>query len=140
MVVRLMKSEETREPARISLALCLGMVTGFLPLLNPINLIVLLLVSVIRVSVLAYIAGLVLFSLLALPLEPLFHRVGLAVLAAPQLAEFWTSLYNSIFWRFQNFNNSVVMGGMIAAIILFLPLLLLANRMLRDAGHAFFRR
>ncbi len=114
-------------PGQISLGFCFAMVAGLTPFLSLHNLLVLLLVLVIRVNLSAFLLGLAVFSGLAFGLDPLFHRLGLAVLTNESLAGLWTSLYNSTLWRLEHFNNSIVMGSLLFSLASFLPLYLLSN-------------
>ena len=75
--------------------------------------------------------GAAFFSGIAYLLDPLFHSVGLALLTSPALEGLWTSLYSSTVWRLQRFNNSVVMGGIVLSLLLFLPLVLASNVLVR---------
>jgi uncharacterized protein (TIGR03546 family) len=128
-LLRAMNSET--EPGQISLALCFAMVAGLTPLLSLHNLFVLLLVLVLRVNVSAFLVGLGVFSALAYPLDPLFHRVGLSVLRAGPLQGLWTSLYNSAPWRLERFYNTVTMGSLLVSLVLFIPLFLATNLAIR---------
>jgi uncharacterized protein (TIGR03546 family) len=103
------------------------MIAGFTPLMSLHNLIVLLLVLVLRVNLSSFLLGLALFSALAFALDPLFHRIGLAVLTAPALEGLWTTLYNSTLWRLERFNNSIVMGSLIVSLALFVPFIVIGN-------------
>ncbi len=118
-------------PGQISLGFCFAMVAGLTPFLSLHNLLVLLLVLVIRVNLSAFLLGLPLFSGLAFGLDPLFHRVGLAVLTNESLAGLWTSLYNSTLWRIEHFNNSIVMGSLLFSLVSFVPFYLLSNFAIR---------
>jgi uncharacterized protein (TIGR03546 family) len=128
-LLKVLNSEN--DPAQISLAFCFSMISGFLPFFTPINLLVLFMVFALRVNLSAYFLGMAFFSGIAYLLDPLFHPIGLSVLTAPALEGFWTSLYNSTIWRIQKFNNSIVMGGFIFAVLFFIPLLLLTNALIR---------
>ncbi len=110
------------EPGQISLAFCFAMIAGFTPFWSLHNLLVLFLVLVIRVNLSAFLLGLGVFSGLAVALDPLFHRIGLAVLTAPWLEGLWTALYNSTLWRLERFNNSIVMGSLVVSLALCAPL------------------
>lgn len=118
-------------PGQISLGFCFAMVAGFTPLMSLHNLLVLLLVLVIRVNLSAFLLGLPVWSGLAFGLDPLFHRVGLAVLTNDSLAGLWTSLYNSTLWRLEHFNNSIVMGSLLVSLLAFAPLYVLSNLAIR---------
>jgi uncharacterized protein (TIGR03546 family) len=114
-------------PGQISLAFCFSTVAGLTPLFSLHNLIVLLLVLILRVNLSAFLVGLALFSGVAYLLDPLFHRIGLAVLTAETLNGLWTVLYNSTLWRIERFNNTILMGSLLSSLILFIPLFILSN-------------
>jgi len=119
------------DPSQISLAIGFALASGFLSFFSPLNLLVLLVVFLLRVNFSAYFLGAAFFSGIAYLLDPLFHSVGLAVLTSPALEGLWTSLYSSTVWRLQRFNNSVVMGGIVLSLLLFLPLVLASNVLVR---------
>lgn len=118
-------------PGQISLGLALGMVMGFTPFFTLHNVLVLLLVLVLRVNVSAFLLGLAVFSALAYILDPLFHQLGLALLRAEALQELWTDFYNTAIGRLEHFNNTVVLGSFIVALVLFVPLLWQVNQLIK---------
>ena len=128
-LLRVLNSET--DPGQISLGLCFAMVVGLTPLVSLHNLFVLLLVFILRVNLSAFVLGLALFTGIAYLLDPLFHRLGLAVLTASPLADLWTSLYQSVWWRLEHFNNSIVMGSLVFSVAMFVPVLLLLNFLIR---------
>lgn len=132
MLAKLLKvlNSET-DPAQIGLAFSFAMLSGFLPFFSPLNVIVLLLVLLIRMNLSAYLLGMGFFAGIAYLLDPLFSRIGLALLTAAPLEGLWTAMYNSTIWRIQKFNNTVVMGSFVFAIVFFVPLFLLSNVMIR---------
>lgn len=119
-------------PGQISLGFAFAMVAGFTPLMSLHNLIVLFLVLVLRVNLASFLLGLALFSTLAFALDPLFHRLGLALLTAPALEALWTTLYNSTLWRLERFNNSIVMGSLTVSLALFAPVVVMGNLLVRQ--------
>ncbi len=127
-LLKILNSET--EPIQISLALCLSMVLGLTPLFSPHNLLVLFAVCVIRVNISAFLLGWALFSGIAWVADPLFHALGTLVLTEPSLQTLWTALYNASAFRLTRFNNTLVMGSLFSAILLFIPLLLLLNRLI----------
>jgi uncharacterized protein (TIGR03546 family) len=124
-ILKILNSES--DPSQISLALCLAMFAGFTPFVSIHNLVVIFLVLILRVNLSTFLLGLAAFSALAYLLDPLFHRIGLALLTADSFQGFWTTLYNSSFWRLTRFNNSILMGSFIFSLLLFLPLYFLLN-------------
>jgi uncharacterized protein (TIGR03546 family) len=119
------------EPGQISLALAFSLIVGLTPLWSLHNLVVVLIVLLLRVNLSAFLLGTAVFSGVAYLLDPLFHRLGLAVLMAPSLEGLWTSLYNSTLWRVERFNNSIVMGSLLASLALFAPTVLAFNWAIR---------
>lgn len=118
------------DPGQISLALAFSMIVGMTPFLSLHNLIVFLLVLLIRVNLSAFLLGLALFSGAAYLLNPIFHRIGLIVLTAGQMEGFWTTLYNSSFWRLGKFNNSIVMGSLLFSLVFFIPVHLVFKKII----------
>jgi len=127
-ILKVLNSETA--PGQISLALCFAMIVGLTPLYSLHNLLVLLLVLFLRVNLSAFIVGWVFFSGVAYILDPVFHRIGLALLTAPSLQGLWTSLYNILIFRFAKFNNSIVMGSVLFSLIFFLPVYFLSNMLI----------
>ena len=133
-LLKLLNSEA--EPAQISLALCLSMVLGFTPLFSLHNLIILFVVCVVRVNLSAFLLGWAVFSGIAWLLDPLFHGLGNWALTLPALEGIWTAFYNISLFRLARFNNTVVMGSLITALVLFAPLFLVLNRLITSyRGH-----
>jgi uncharacterized protein (TIGR03546 family) len=132
MLANLLKvlNSET-EPGQISLGACFALIIGFTPLYSLHNLLVLLLVLILRVNLSTFIIAWGLFSALAFLLDPLFHWVGLQILTAASLKGLWTTLYNLLLFRLARFNNTVTMGSLVTAGVLFLPLFLLLNQIIR---------
>ena len=130
-VARLIKilNSET-EPGQISMAFCFALIAGLTPALSPHNLLVLLAVLLLRVNLSAFILGWLFFSAVAYLLDPLFHRIGYALLTASALNDIWTSVYNNQLLRFTRFNNTVVMGSLVFAMFGFVPLYFLSNTLI----------
>ena len=139
-LIKIMNSESA--PGQISLAFCFSMVAGLTPVLSPHNLLVLLAVLLLRVNLSAFILGWLFFSAFAYLLDPLFHRIGLGLLAAASLEGLWTYFYNIPVLRFTRFNNTVVMGSLFFSVVGFVPLYYLCNSLInkyRDHVLAWIR-
>lgn len=128
-ILRILHSEA--DPSQISLALALAMAVGFLPFFSPINLIFLFFVMVLRVNYASFLLGTAFFSGIGYLFDPIFNAVGLFVLTSGALRGLWTALYNSTFFRLIDFNNTIVMGSLVTALLLFVPLLLALNYLIR---------
>jgi uncharacterized protein (TIGR03546 family) len=124
-ILKVLNSET--DPSQISLAFCLALITGFTPLWNLHNLIVVLLALIIRVNLSTFIVGTVVLSGVAYLFDPIFSWIGLTALTAGSLQSLWTTLYNIPLFRLAKFNNSIVMGSLMVSLALFLPTFILAN-------------
>ncbi len=125
-VLKVLNSET--HPSQISLGLCFSVLVAFTPKFSLHNLVILFLILFFRINLSAFLLGGFLFSGVGALLDPLFHRIGLAVLTAPGLERVWTAFYNATMWRVEEFNNTVVMGSLLSALVLFAPLYFLFNR------------
>ena len=115
-------------PTQIAGGLTLGMFLGFMPLLNLYSLLVFLLLLILNVNLSMAIFGFTLFGLFSFLLDRTFHDIGYYLLVSvPALTEFWTTLYNIPLFPFTRFNNTVVLGSLVSALVLTIPLFLLAR-------------
>lgn len=125
------------DPSQISLAFCLSMIMGFTPLFSLHNIIILLVTLLLRVNLTSFILGLAVFSGLSYLLDPLFHIIGLSILTAAPLEGLWTTLYNTTIFRLAHFNNTILMGSLITSLVLFIPLFLILNILIRKYREHF---
>ncbi|HVO83203.1 MAG TPA: TIGR03546 family protein [Syntrophobacteria bacterium] len=128
-VLKILASET--EPGQIGLAASFAVVAGLTPLFSLHNILVLFLVLVLRVNLLTFILGTVLFAAVGSLLETVCSWLGLALLTAQPLERLWTRLYQSPLWRLEDFNNSVVMGSLAISFVFFLPVGLLTTSLIR---------
>ncbi len=120
-LLKLLQSGET--PGRLAGGFILGMVMGLTPFWNIHNLVVFILIVLIRVNISMALLAFAVFSGFAYLLDPLFHNIGYrALVDIESLQGLWTSMYNSPLLALTNFNNTVVMGSLIVAILLLAPM------------------
>lgn len=109
-------------PAQIAFGIALGAALGLTPIANAHNLIVLLLLAVLNVSFAAGMFAWGVFVPIGFMLDPLFDRIGRWLLVdAHALRPLWTSWGNIPGLALTNFNNTVVLGSVVAWLVLFLP-------------------
>jgi uncharacterized protein (TIGR03546 family) len=116
--------------AAIALALLLALIPKTTPGIPPVNLLwvsIFIFTFFIKINQAVELVFLAIFDLIALLLDPLLHLLGYTVLTLPALHDFFTTLYNVPLLYFFKFYNTVVMGGLIAGIVLFVPMYLLAR-------------
>jgi uncharacterized protein (TIGR03546 family) len=113
---------EGQTPAQVAGGFALGSILGLSPMLTLQGAVVWLVILVLDVNLSSALLALTVFSLFAFLLDPVFHWVGFQILTnIGALQGFWTTLYNAPIAPLSRFNNTVVMGSFISAIVLFLP-------------------
>jgi len=115
-------------PGQVAAGMMLGAGIGLTPILNPHNLVLFAGIVLLNVSFGGGMLGMALFTPLGFMLDPLFDRVGLALLKAPALQGLWTDWYNIPVVPYTNFNNSITLGSFATWLALTIPIYLLARR------------
>jgi uncharacterized protein (TIGR03546 family) len=105
----------------IAWGVVMGMILGFTPAFSLQTLLVILLLFFFRIQIGAALGAAFFFKLLAFPLDPAFDAVGARVLEAPALQGLFTTLYNLPLIPLTRFNNSIVMGSGVVALLLAVP-------------------
>jgi uncharacterized protein (TIGR03546 family) len=106
-------------PGQIAGGMALGVIAGLSPHLTLQILVVWLIILVLDVNLSAALWAFVLSGLVAFLADPLFHRIGYALLVDIQgLQGLWTTLYNAPLAPLTRFNNTVVMGSFAVALVL----------------------
>ncbi|HSJ64092.1 MAG TPA: TIGR03546 family protein [Gemmatimonadaceae bacterium] len=120
-LVKTLHSDGT--PHQIALGLALGAALGLTPVVNVHNAVVLVLLIMLNVSFGAGLLGWAVFTPIGFLLDPLFHRIGAALLLdTPGLQPLWTRLDHTPLVPFTNFGNTVVLGSVVGWLALFLPI------------------
>ena len=119
-IIKTLHSEGT--PGQVAAGIALGSALGLTPLMNLHNLGIFALIVVLNVSFGGGMLGWALFVPLGFLLDPLFHRIGLSLLQQASLRPLWTDLYNTPLVPYTNFNNSVVLGSVVAWLVLLVPI------------------
>jgi len=124
-IIKTLHSEGT--PGQVAAGIALGSALGLTPLMNLHNLGIFALIVVLNVSFGGGMLGWALFVPLGFLLDPLFHRIGLSLLQQASLRPLWTDLYNTPLVPYTNFNNSVVLGSVVAWLVLLVPIFFAAR-------------
>src|SRR5213079_2901951 len=109
-------------PGQLAAGICLGSVLGLTPLLNLHNAIVFAALVLLNVSFAGGMLGWALFVPLGFLLDPLFDWIGHQLLFTPAFTPFFTSLYNMPIVPLTNFNNTIVLGSFVFALVVAIPL------------------
>ena len=111
---------EGQTPAQVAGGFALGSILGLSPMLTLQGLIVWLVIFVLDVNLSAATLSLLIFSLFAFIFDPLFHHLGYYLLVdIDGLKGVWTALYNAPIAPLTRFNNTVVIGSFVSALIFF---------------------
>ncbi len=108
-------------PRQLALGFSMGMVIGLVPKDNLTAVILLFILAGSKVNLCSASLGTILFSWLALLIDPLSHLIGRSVLLASPLQGFWQSVYELPFAPWSDFNNTIVMGSLVLGLLLFYP-------------------
>ncbi len=123
--IRVLSSDVS--PLQISAGISLAMVMGLTPLLSLHNVLVVFLLLVLRVNIASFLLAWVFFSGLAYLFDPQFNQLGEYLLSRADLIPLWTDFYNQPIARLFNFNNTLVLGSLVVALLAFIPLLVIGN-------------
>jgi uncharacterized protein (TIGR03546 family) len=115
-------------PGQVAAGIMLGAGIGLTPLLSAHNLVLFAAIVLLNVSFGGGMLGMAVFTPLGFLLDPLFDRIGLALLEAPGLRGLWTDWYNIPLLPYTNFNNSVTLGSIIFWVIAAVPVFFLSKR------------
>ena len=121
-IIKTLHSEGT--PGQVAAGIALGSVLGLSPLMNVHNLLVFALIVLLNVSFGGGMLGWALFVPVGFVLDPVFDRIGAVLLGAPGLRPLWTSWYNAPLVPYTNFNNTIVLGSVVAWLVLAVPIFL----------------
>jgi uncharacterized protein (TIGR03546 family) len=124
-IIKTLHSEGT--PGQVAAGMALGSVLGLSPLVNVHNLVVFALIVLLNVSFGGGMLGWALFVPVGFVLDPVFDRIGASLLEASSLRPLWTAWYNTPLVPYTNFNNTVVLGSVVAWLVLALPIFFAAR-------------
>ena len=113
---------EGQAPNQVAWGFALGMIVGLSPMFNLQGLIIWLLILFLNVNLAAAFLGFTSFSIIAWIFDPLFHLLGYEILTSIDfLNPAYTYFYNAPVLPLTKFNNTVVMGSFVSALIMIAP-------------------
>lgn len=95
-----------------------GFILGMSPMLSLQSLLVLICIFVFRIQMGAAFLAAFFFAFIAWILDPMFHGLGSSILEMSALEPLFTAMYNMPLVPLTRFNNSIVMGAGVLAILL----------------------
>lgn len=128
LLAKLLKALNSEtNPSQIALAFALAMIVGLTPFWSLHNALVLLIACLVRIHFGSFLLGIAVFGMFAWLLDSLLLYVGETLLLASSLEAFWTTLYQSPFWRVSGFNHTATLGGLVVSLIAFVPMFFLCR-------------
>jgi len=116
---RALNSEGT--PGQVGMGMAIGLAFGLTPLASLHNLVVLAVAMLTTVSFPGVMVGWAIAVPFGFLLDPLFDRVGMALLNTEALAPFFTWVVNTPVIALSRLNNSIVIGSLVVWLVLILP-------------------
>jgi uncharacterized protein (TIGR03546 family) len=114
---------EGQTPPQVAGGFALGAILGLSPMLTLQGALIWLIILLLDVNLSAATVSIAVFSLVAYLFDPLFHRFGYFLLVhTPPLHGVWTFLYNAPITPLTRFNNTIVLGSFVCALLAFLPI------------------
>ncbi len=117
--LRLLNSDTGTE--QLAAGLTMGLFLGFSPFLSLQTLLFIFVLFFFRIQIGAAFLGAFFFKFVAFIVDPLADILGRVVLEAEAFRSLWVALYNMPIIPMTRFNNSIVMGSFLAALILCVP-------------------
>ncbi len=108
-------------PGQVAMGMAIGLCFGLTPLLSLHNLVVLAIAMLTTVSFPGVFLGWAIATPLGFALDPLFDRIGMALLLNDALAPTFTWIVNTPVVALSRLNNSIVLGSLVSWIVLVLP-------------------
>jgi uncharacterized protein (TIGR03546 family) len=136
MLAKLLKAlNSASSPGQIALAFALALIIGLTPLFSFHNLLIVFIACIVRINFSAFLLATLFFSGLAYLLDPVAIALGESVLTHSAAQGFLTELYQSEFWRVTRFNNTLVMGSLMIALVAFIPVLIISRWLISAYRH-----
>jgi uncharacterized protein (TIGR03546 family) len=108
-------------PGQVGMGMAIGLAFGLTPLASMHNLVILAIAMLTTVSFPGVMLGWAVAVPLGFALDPLFDRVGMALLMNDSLAPFFTWVVNTPVIALSRLNNSIVLGSLVVWVLLIVP-------------------
>ena len=114
--IRLLHSEDGTQ--QIAWGLTFGAFLGFSPFFSLQTFLILFILFIFKIQFGAAFLSAFFFKLVAFIIDPAADMLGRAVLENSSLRPLWTSLYNLPIIPYTRFNNSIIMGSFVVALVM----------------------
>lgn len=122
-LVKLLKLLNSNSKAsQIANSFCIGLLLGFLPKNNLLWFVIFVFFLFVRIHKACYGLMILVGMIIAPSLDPLFHKIGYAVLTFKPLENMYANFLEIPFVGFTRFNNTIVAGSLVGSLIAYIPL------------------
>jgi uncharacterized protein (TIGR03546 family) len=130
LLTRIIKAFRSQaSPSQLASGFILGMILGLLSFKSLFSVVVILLIIILNVNIAMAVVGCGIFRLIAWGVDPWLHSLGYWLLVdLKALGGVWTTLYNVPVFPLTRFNNTVLLGSLVASIVLTVPLYILMKK------------
>jgi len=118
-LIKALNSDGT--PGQVAAGMALGLCLGFSPIASLHNLVVVAVAMLTTVSFPGFMLGWFVAVPVGFMLDPVFDRVGMALLLDDRLAPLFTWIVNTPVVSLSRLNNSIVVGSLVCWIIALIP-------------------
>jgi uncharacterized protein (TIGR03546 family) len=127
-------------PGQVAAGMALGLCLGFSPIASLHNLVIVAIAMLTTVSFPGFMLGWFVAVPVGFLLDPLFDRVGMALLTNDALAPLFTWVINTPVVSLSRLNNSIVVGSLVVWVVALLPAYFLFRFLVaRYRAHIFAR-
>jgi len=118
-LLRALNSDGT--PGQVAMGMAIGLAFGLTPLMSLHNVVVLAIAMLTTVSFPGVFLGWAIATPLGFMLDPIFDRVGMALLMNDALAPFFSWVVNTPMVALSRLNNTIVLGSLVVWLVALIP-------------------
>ena len=108
-------------PGELASGIAFGLLLALIPSGNILWLSIFIIAFFLKHNISAFLFSMMLFRLVVPILDPFLDLIGGTILEFPALQGFFIKLYNIPILSYSNFNNTLVMGGFVLGLVLWVP-------------------
>ena len=111
-----------KKTSQVALAISFAFLLALVPKANLFWISLFTLTFFLKINQAVEMVFIAVFSLVLDFLDVFLDKIGFAILTVPSLGDFFTRLFNSPFFYMTKYYNSIVMGGLVVGLAMFLPI------------------